>query len=143
MFVKQISVFLENTKGGLNKLLQVVGRAGIDLYALSIADTEQFGIMRCVASDTERAMAVIRGAGYLARLNDVLAVSVDNRPGGLSRVLSLLDEANISVEYIYSFARSVGENALIIVRTDDDAATARVLADAGVALVSQAEVAAL
>ena len=121
MFVKQISVFLENTKGGLARLTRLIGERGIDLIALSIADTEQFGILRCIVSDTERCAAQLREAGYTARITDVLAASVPDEPGGLYKVLDLLQEADVSVEYLYSFMRGAGGRALIILRVNDNA----------------------
>jgi len=143
MFIKQISVFLENAKGGLSKLTRVIAGAGIDLIALSIADTQHYGIMRFIVSDAEGAMRAIKGAGYAARLTDVIAVSVSNRPGGLSEVLALLDDAGISVEYLYSFARSAGERAQIILRVNDDNGAAKILGEAGVQMLDQRQVDAL
>lgn len=140
MYVKQVSVFLENTQGGLLKITQVIHRAGIDLIALSIADTEQFGILRGIVNDTDAAVAALREAGYTVRLTDVLAVSVPDRPGGLCEVLSHLDDAGISVEYLYSFVRNTGNNALVIFRVNDNDRAYSVLSEAGVELLDQEKV---
>ena len=91
MFVKQVSIFLENTKGSLKKVTQLLRENGIDLIALSIADTRDFGILRTIVSDTEKAVEIVRNAGYAVKLTDVLAVAVPDRPGGLDDVLDLLD----------------------------------------------------
>jgi len=140
MFVKQISVFLENTKGSLSRLTRLLSKGGIDLIALSIADTENYGIMRCIVSDTEKGIKIMREAGYVARLTDVLAVSVPDQPGGLAGVLALLNAAEVSVEYLYSFVRNSGTNALVIFRLNDNERGMRVLEEGDITLLSQEEV---
>lgn len=143
MYVKQISVFLENSKGTLARMTRLLGEAGLDLIALSIADTEQYGIMRCIVSDPELAASVMREAGYVLRITDVLAVSVPDAPGGLAAVLALFNAADVSVEYLYSFVRNTGDHALIILRMDDNEKAARVLAEGDVEMLSQEKVSAL
>ena len=140
MFVKQISVFLENTKGSLSRLTRLLSKGGIDLIALSIADTENYGIMRCIVSDTEKGIKIMREAGYVARLTDVLAVSVPDQPGGLANVLTLLNAADVSVEYLYSFVRNSGTNALVIFRLNDNERGMRVLEEGDITLLTQEEV---
>lgn len=140
MFVKQISVFLENTKGSLSRLTRLLSKNGVDLIALSIADTEQYGIMRCIVSDTELGVKIMREAGYVARLTDVLAVSVPDQPGGLTNVLNLLNAADVSVEYLYSFVRNSGSHALVIFRLNDNERGAKVLRDGDITLLTQEEV---
>ena len=140
MFVKQISVFIENTKGSLSRLTRLLSKGGVDLIALSIADTENYGIMRCIVSDTDEGVKIMREAGYVARLTDVLAVSVPDQPGGLAHVLTLLNAADVSVEYLYSFVRNTGTNALVIFRLNDNARGARVLQEGDITLLSQEEV---
>ena len=140
MFVKQISVFLENTKGSLSRLTRLLSKNGVDLIALSIADTEQYGIMRCIVSDTELGVKIMREAGYVARLTDVLAVSVPDQPGGLTNVLNLLNAADVSVEYLYSFVRNSGSHALVIFRLNDNERGAKVLQEGDITLLNQEEV---
>ena len=140
MFVKQISVFIENTKGSLSRLTRLLSKGGVDLIALSIADTEQYGIMRCIVSDTDLGVKIMREAGYVARLTDVLAVSVPDQPGGLANVLTLLNAADVSVEYLYSFVRNSGSHALVIFRLSDNARGVRVLQEGDITLLSQEEV---
>ena len=140
MFVKQISVFLENTKGSLSRLTRLLSKNGVDLIALSIADTEQYGIMRCIVSDTEVGVKIMREAGYVARLTDVLAVSVPDQPGGLTNVLNLLNAADVSVEYLYSFVRNSGSHALVIFRLNDNDRGAKVLQEGDITLLTQEEV---
>ncbi len=140
MFVKQISVFIENTTGSLARLTRLLSKGGVDLIALSIADTEQYGIMRCIVSDTEKAVQIMREAGYVARLTDVVAVSVPDQPGGLTNVLTLLNAADVAVEYLYSFVRNSGSHALVIFRLSDNAKGVRVLQEGDITLLSQEEV---
>lgn len=140
MFVKQISVFLENTTGSLARLTRLLSKGGVDLIALSIADTEQYGIMRCIVSDTDLGVKIMREAGYVARLTDVVAVSVPDQPGGLAHVLTLLNAADVSVEYLYSFVRNSGSHALVIFRLSDNARGVRVLQEGDITLLTQEEV---
>ncbi|MGN0742711.1 MAG: ACT domain-containing protein [Candidatus Fimadaptatus sp.] len=140
MFVKQVSIFLENTKGSLKKVTALLRDNGIDLIALSIADTRDFGILRTIVSDTDRAVEIIREAGYAVKLTDVLAVAVPDRPGGLNDVLELLDEAGIAIEYLYSFVRTSGDHALIIFRVEELERASGVLEGAGIKLLMQEQV---
>lgn len=140
VYVKQISVFLENTKGSLSKITRLLSENKIDLIALSIADTENYGILRGIVSDTEKAVEVVREAGYTVRLTDVLAVCVPDQPGGLAGVLTILNAADISIEYLYSFVRSSGSHALVIFRVQDAERAIRVLTEADVKLLTQQQV---
>ena len=140
MYVKQLSIFLENAKGSLVKLTKLLGEHNIDLIALSIADTEQYGILRCIVKDADGASKVLRDAGYSMRETDVLAVCVDDQPGGLAGILEILDNADISVEYLYSFVRSTGNYALVIFQLQDLAAGEAKLREHGVKLLDHAKV---
>ncbi len=140
MYVKQISVFIENTPGRLADFTRLLGEHQIDLVSLSIADTTHFGILRGIVADYERAEKLIREAGYTVRLTDVLAASVPDEPGGLAQVLGMLSESGISIEYLYSFVRNAGKNALIIFRVEEIEKAAQVLRDHNVRLLSQEEV---
>lgn len=135
MYVKQLSIFLENTKGSLVKLTSLLGEHDIDLIAMSIADTEQYGILRCIVPDNAKAIKVLRDAGYSMRETDVLAVCVDDKPGGLAGILSLLGNADISVEYLYSFVRTTGKYALVIFHLSELARGEQVLREGGVKLM--------
>ena len=141
--VKQISVFLENSKGRLADMTTTLGNAGIDLLALSIADTTNFGSLRAIVNDTDKAMNVLKSEGYTANTPEVLAVNVPESPGGLARVLALLNDADVNVEYLYSFVRKAGENALILFKVNQVAVAAKVLADAGMTMLDQDEIVAL
>lgn len=117
--IKQLSVFIENKKGRLAKITGTLADAGIDLVALSIADTTNFGIMRCIVKDPDKAIAVLKEKGFTASTTEVFVVEVPDEPGGLSSVLKVLDEADVSVEYLYSFVCTPNESALILFRVED------------------------
>jgi len=123
LFIQQISVFLENTPGRLAELTTQLGQHGIDMLALSIADTKDFGVMRAIGSHTDKAQQVLTDAGFTANVTNVIAVEVPDHPGGLASVLCLLRDQNISVEYMYSFVRHIDHNAVMIMRfaNPDDA----------------------
>jgi len=138
--IKQISVFVENKKGRLAKITDVLGKGGIDLIALSIADTTNFGIMRCIVSDPQKAIGLLKNAGFTASTTEVIVAEVTDKPGGLAHVLALLDNAGISVEYLYSFVRTPNQNALILFRVEDIAAATNALANGSVKLLSEDDI---
>ena len=119
MTLKQISVFLENKQGTLAKATKVFGDNGIDLIALSIADTADFGIMRCIVNKPEQALTLLAVEGVAASTTEVLAGEVPDQPGGLASVWALMDANGLNVEYLYSFVRTPNENALIMFRVED------------------------
>ena len=119
MYVKQISVFIENSPGKLADFTRLLGENGIDLVSLSIADTTNFGILRGIVADYEKAVKLIEEAGYTVCLTDVLAVTVPDKPGGLADILLLLSDNQIAIEYLYSFVRNKGNNALIVFRVEE------------------------
>ena len=138
--IKQVSVFVENKKGRLARITEVLGQGGIDLVALSIADTTNFGIMRCIVSDPDKAMELLKSHDFTASTTDVIVAEVADKPGGLSSVLALLDKADISVEYLYSFVRTPNENALILFRVEDITAAVDALRAGGVKLLNEKDV---
>lgn len=145
MFIKQISVFLENTRGSFRRLIELLGRDQIDLLGVSIADTKNFGIVRVVTRGTEcdRALALLKGADYSTRVNNVICVAVPDRPMGLAAVLALLDDNDLFIEYTYSFVRGMDNCALIILRLSEPERALEVFAQNGVRVLSQDEVDAL
>lgn len=143
MLVKQISVFIENTMGSLARLTGALGDAGVDLIALSVADTADYGIIRCITGDTQKGIDALRREGYSVRTTDVLVAAVPDVPGGLAQVLRALENGKVSVEYLYSFVRTNSEDALIIFRVMETERAAKVLSESGIRLLSQEEVAKL
>ncbi|MBE5780423.1 MAG: ACT domain-containing protein [Clostridiales bacterium] len=138
--LKQISVFLENKKGVLARATKLLGREGIDLIALSIADTTDFGIMRCLVSRPDDALKVLSENGFLASTTEVLAVAVPDTPGGLAGLLDLIEAGDINVDYLYSFVRNPNENALILLKPDDVDACRKLFAEKGIVTLSDEEV---
>jgi hypothetical protein len=119
MKLKQLSVFLENKPGRLRELCALLADSGINMITISLADTEQFGILRLIVSDSEAAKAVLQEKGFVAKITEVIAVEVNDEPGGLRDVLQVEEGAGISVEYMYAFTIKSGENAILLFRFDD------------------------
>jgi hypothetical protein len=119
MKVEQISVFLENKPGALAEATRILGESGINIRALSLADTKDFGILRLIVNDNEKAREILGRKGLTVRKTEVVAVEVPDRPGGLAEILKILSEASINVEYLYAFVQQSGENAIIIFRFDE------------------------
>jgi hypothetical protein len=120
MLVKQVSVFLENKSGRLAEVSRILGQNSIDIRALSIADTAEYGILRLIVNNPDLAVKVLSEEGFSVGTTEVIAISVDDRPGGLSRALTCLQENNIGIEYMYAFIGNVGQSkALVIIRVDD------------------------
>ena len=143
MFIKQISVFLENNVGALRELTEMLGKGNIDLLALSIADTQSFGIVRIIinSNDVDRALEMLKAGGMIAKVNHVICATVPDRPLGLCGLLSIIEQAELSVEYMYSFMRETGDgNAHMILRLNDGQKAERVFEMKNVAMLSQADV---
>jgi hypothetical protein len=119
MKVEQISVFIENKSGRLAEIARILGEAGINIRALSLADTSDFGILRLIVNDREKAKIVLKENGFTVSKTEVVAVEVPDTPGGLYRILRMLDSEGINVEYMYAFVERSGENAVIIFRFDE------------------------
>ena len=131
--MKQISIFIENKQGKLAKVAALLAENGINLQALSIADTTDYGILRIIASDTEKAVGILSDNGYLAKVTDVLAVKTEDKVGSLSRILNALSAADISVEYAYAFTSAEPDVAVTVFRVDDNDKAVAALVKAGVA----------
>jgi hypothetical protein len=136
MTIEQLSVFVENKSGKLAEVLRTLGDAGIDLRAMSIADTADFGILRLIVSEPRRALDILRESGCTVVLNSVLPLSIDDTPGSLARALGSLAGANIGVEYVYAFVAHGKGRAHVILRTTDDELAAKTLAEHGMAFLS-------
>ena len=146
MFIKQISVFLENHPGALREMTELLGNGGIDLLALSVADTQNFGIIRMIVNSarTDEALLMLRDNGYIAKVNRVICAEVPDRPLGLCELLSMIEKARLSVEYMYSFLRPSEKGmAHMILRLSDGEKAAKVFQMNNVKTMSQEEVDAL
>ena len=143
MFIRQISVFLENNPGTLRELTELLGKGGVDLLALSIADTQNFGIVRLIvhSDQIDPAMEMLKSAGYIAKVNHVICAAVPDKPLGLCSLLAVIEQAGLSVEYMYSFSRAIStESAHMILRLNDGNKAARVFAMKDVTMLSQEDV---
>ena len=119
MKVEQISIFIENKSGRLAEVTRILGDAGINIRALALADTSDFGILRLIVNNVETAKGVLKDKGFTVSKTEVVAVEVPDRPGGLSTILQTLDAEGINVEYMYAFVERCGGNAVIIFRFDE------------------------
>jgi hypothetical protein len=137
MDVAQVAVFLENRAGGLADVVDVLARNDIDIKALSLGDMADFGILRLIVPDAERARTVLKNAGYTADTNRVVAVEVPDRPGGLAEALGALRRHRINVEYMYAAARSRGERAVIIFRVDEIGRAVEALREANIGVLDR------
>lgn len=140
MKLKQLSVFLENKPGRLREACSILADNQINLITLSLADTEQFGILRLIVSDSETAKTVLQEAGFVAKITEVIAVEVKDEPGGLSNVLKIEEDSGIGVEYMYAFTIKSGENAVMIFRFDDMDKAVDALQKAGFNVLAAAEI---
>lgn len=139
MRVEQISVFLENKAGRLAEVTRILAEAKVNIRALSLADTSDFGILRLIVNDNNKAKEVLRGNGFTVGKTDVVAVEVEDRPGGLNKILDVLYRANVNVEYMYAFVQQSGSNAVIIFRFDNLDEAVKVLAENGVKVIQGAQ----
>lgn len=137
MLVQQISVFVENKKGRLAGITDALAKNNVDICAISIADTTNFGILRMIVDAPELAVETLKEAGYTVNTTQVIAVEIVDRPGGLNEILMVLRDNDISIEYLYSFVKRPAENALILFRVEETDRALDVLDKAGVKIVSQ------
>ena len=141
MKVEQISVFLENKSGRLAEVMRVLGSAGINIRALSIADTSDFGILRIIVNDKDAALEALKEKNFTVSKTEVVAVEVQDKPGGLAHILDLLDRQGVNVEYMYAFIERSSDNAVIIFRFDENDKAIKALSDAGIAILDGEKVA--
>jgi hypothetical protein len=143
MNVEQISIFLENKSGRLAEVMGVLYEAGINIRALYLADTADFGILRLIVNDTEKACKALKENGFTVEKTKVIAIEVPDKPGGLSSILNTIKDEGINVEYMYAFVEKSGENAIVIFRFDELEKSIDVLRKAGVKIMEGEELSAL
>ena len=141
--VKQISVFVQNEKGALVNVLNTLAQAQIEIRALSIADTKDFGILRIITANNDKAALTLAEAGFISTVTDVIAVCTSDKPGGLAAEIKVLSDAGINLEYLYAFVAKSGEEAYVVLRVDDNAGAEAALKAAGVTLLSGDDIAKL
>ena len=140
MKVEQISVFLENKSGRLAEVMRVLGSAGINIRALSIADTSDFGILRIIVNDKDAALKALKEKDFTVSKTEVVAVEVPDKPGGLAHILDLLDKQGVNVEYMYAFIERSSDNAVIIFRFDENDKAIKALSGSGIAILDGSKV---
>ena len=118
MTLKQVSVFLENKKGRLAEVTRLIAEEKINIRALSLADTTDFGVLRLIVNDPQRCFTVLKNNAFVAQQTDVIAVEVMDKPGGLYQILDVFDENGINIEYMYAFVEKKSDNAIVIFRID-------------------------
>jgi hypothetical protein len=135
MKVEQSAIFIENKSGRLAEVTHALGDAGVNIRALSLADTSDFGILRLIVDRTDLAKATLKEHGFTVNKTEVVAVEVPDRPSGLYGILSILDQGQVNVEYMYAFVEHQGDNAVIIFRFDNPEEAIQVLLRAGVSVL--------
>jgi hypothetical protein len=141
--IKQISLFLENKKGRLAHVCHVLGEKGINIRALSLADTTDFGILRLIVNQPDKAYEVLKENNFADSITDVLAMEVPDTPGALSKALVKLDEANINVEYMYAFFGTASQDAKVIIRVENPQDAIHAIRETGINILDEDTVAAL
>ncbi len=137
--LKQISVFLENHPGQLSHACRTLAKAGINITSMSLADSGQFGVLRLLIKDHEKALAALSAGGLIAKFTEVVAIDVPDRPGGLAEVLECIEKVKINIEYMYAFTYRSAERAIIIFRFADPDAAIKTLLAAGFMVISGPE----
>ena len=139
MIIKQLSIFVENKKGRLAEITKAIAAADVDIRALSIADTTDFGILRLIVNKPDAAAAALKEKGITVSVTNVIAVGINDTPGAFSTPMQILADADIDVEYMYAFITRKSEKAYVILRVADNDAAAKVLSDKGVEILTEEE----
>ena len=140
MAIKQLTVFIQNKKGTVVSVTDILSKNNINLRALSIAETQDFGILRLIVNDEKAAEAVLTENGYLIKVIDVVGVKIGDEPGKLTAALDVLDKADIKVEYLYAFMARTEKHAYVVLRVEDNAVAEKALTDAGFKMISEADI---
>lgn len=143
MAIKQVSIFVENKPGKLVEITDALGAAGIDIRAMSIADTQDFGILRLIVSDAAGAKAALTKVGCVVSVTEVVAVAISDKPGTLTDVIRKLSKNGVNIEYMYAFLTSEGHSAYVVLRVADNAAAEKILCSNGVQTVTEEDIARL
>ena len=143
MAIKQLTIFIENKKGTVVSVTETLSANNINLRALSIAETQDFGMLRLIVNDEKAAEKVLSDAGYLYKTIDVVGVKIGDEPGKLTAALGVLDKADINVEYLYAFMARTEKHAYVVLRVEDNTAAEQALTAAGFKMITEADVAKL
>ena len=140
MAIKQLTVFVENKKGTVVSVTDILSKNNINLRALSIAETQEFGILRLIVNDEATAEKVLTENGYLIKVIDVVGVKIGDAPGKLSQALAVLDKADINMEYLYAFMTRTEKHAYVVFRVEDNVKAEKALTDAGFHLIEESDI---
>ena len=137
MNVKQLSVFIENKEGKLRKAVNAISQAGVNIRALSIADSSKYGILRLIVSDNEAAIKALKAENFTAKENDVIVVGIKDEPNGLNSILEILEKEGINVEYVYAFVSTKADEAIVVFKIENYEDGLKALENAGANLLTQ------
>ena len=140
MAIKQLTVYVQNKKGSMAALTDVLAKNGVNIRALSIAETEDFGLLRIIVNDETAATKILEENGYLIKVIDVVGVKIGDKPGALTAALSVLDKADVNVEYLYAFMARTEKHAYVVLRVEDNAKAEAVLEESGLHLKTNADI---
>lgn len=140
MKITQISVFLENKKGRLYDAVRLLGEKGIDIKTLTIAENEDFGVLRMIVDHPEQCLDILKANHFVASMTEIVAVEVEDHPGGLAKVLKVLDENKINIEYMYAFVEKCADKAILVFRFDDLDKAIDVLTKNGIRVVGKKDI---
>lgn len=140
MVVKQISIFVENKEGRIKKAINTLAQENINIRALSIADTTKYGILRLIVSDNKKAIEALEKDGFIVKENEVILLSVPDRPNGLNSTLAIFDEQGINLEYLYAFVSSKSDEAIVVMRLEDMEKAIKVLKDSNVKILETEDI---
>ncbi len=140
MKIEQIAIFMENKPGHLRTICSAIAEAGVNIRTLSLADTQQYGILRLLTDNAAKAREVLTGAGFVVNTTEVLAVEVDDKPGGLLNILDIIGENGINIEYMYAFTFRSGENAVMVFRFDDPDRAIALLKDRNIKVIPRIDI---
>ena len=140
MAIKQLTVFIQNKKGTVVSVTNILSQNGINIRALSIAETQDFGILRLIVNDEKAAEKVLADNGFLIKVIDVLGVKIGDEPGKLTAALDVLDNSNINIEYLYAFMARTEKHAYVVLRVEDNEAAEQVLTRAGFKMITEADI---
>ncbi|MBQ7276593.1 MAG: hypothetical protein IJS58_05010 [Bacilli bacterium] len=140
MLLKQVSVFVENKSGKLFEILKLLGDNNIDISALSIADTTDYGILRLVLNKPKKAVEILKENNFIVKIHDVIAIRIDNKPGGLVSALDLLRSNNIEISYLYAFVASLGNSASVMLKVDDLEKARKLFKDNGIEMIKAEDI---
>lgn len=136
----QISVFLENRKGRLHEVCSLLGQNRINIRALTIAETQDFGILRIVVDKPDEALKILKKNGFVVHLTDIVAIEVDDRPGGLAGILKILMDSDINIEYMYGFVEKFSDKALLVLRFEDPDKAIRILKQKKIKVIGKKDI---